>query len=262
MSSPEHSQLDAAKHVADLLSAAAKPLTFAQLKKSTRLDDAALSRALETGAAQGKALRWPDYRRQQYFWSRPVEQAARQAVLEISSKLALSPSKLAGQARKRVPGFPATAMKSVVTSLLVEGQLLKVAAFTTGKLLIRPGETVAYARSARAFIEQKFRKAGLDPSTIFASPLPRASPLNAPELLLNAVQSLQPAQGVPVTAQRLRQHLPQLSKSELDAAALELRRNQQVFLTMHYDAFKLPPTERDTLIDGGDGTYYVSISLR
>jgi hypothetical protein len=65
-----------------------------------------------------------------------------------------------------------------------------------------------------------------------------------------------------VTAQRLRNRLPSLTKSEFDAAALELRRNERVFLTLHHDPFSLPPPERDLLIDGGDGTYYVSIAIR
>jgi hypothetical protein len=80
--------------------------------------------------------------------------------------------------------------------------------------------------------------------------------------LAGAVRALQPSEGVPVTAQRLRHRLPALAKSEFDAAALELRRNRQVFLTLHHDPFSLPQPERDLLIDGGDGTYYVSIAIR
>jgi hypothetical protein len=160
-------------------------------------------------------------------------------------------------------------MQPIIESLVAEGHLQKVGAFTSGKLLIRPGETAAYSASARAFIEQKFRKAGLDPSSFFGSLPPRedkpaalTASANAQELLLTAVGSLQPSVGVPVTAQRLRQHLPGLSKSEFDAAALELRRGQQVFLALHHDPFGLPQPERDHLVDGGDGTYYVSLAIR
>ncbi len=262
------------QHVAELLSASAKPLSFGQLKKTARMSEDVLKSALELAVAQSKAFRWPDYRRSQYFWSKAAEGAARQAALEISSRMALSQTRLIEQARKRVPGFSQKAMQPIVTSLVAEGRLRKVAAFSTGKLLIGSEGTAAYAASARAFIEQKFRKAGLDPSAFFASLRPqegsihltedRASnaPANAPELLLGAVRSLQPAEGVPVTAQRLRNHLSILGKSEFDAAALELRRSQQVFLALHHDPFSLPQPERDLLIDGGDGTYYVSIAIR
>jgi len=269
VSSPESLKADVVEAVVELLSAAAKPLTFRQLKERARLDEGELRNTLETATAQGRAFRWPDYRRLQYFWSQSAEQAARDAVMEISSKLALSQTALIAQARKRVPGFSPKAMQPIVASLMAEGKLQKVAAFSSsGKLLMRPGDGAAYAASARAFIEQKFRKAGLDPSVFFASSpsrdgkaVPNAS-ANAPGLLLSAVQSLQSSQGVPVTAQRLRQHLPGLSKSEFDAAALDLRVQQRVFLTLHSDPFKLPESERDPLIDGGDGTYYVSIALR
>jgi len=206
MSSPESLEADAVQHVVELLSAAAKPLTFVQLKNGARLTEAALRSALEIATAQGKAFRWPDYRRRQYFWSQSVEHAARQAVLEFSSKLACSQTTLIEQARKRVPGFSPKALQLIVASLVAVGHLQKVDAFTTGKLLIRSGETAAYTASARAFIERKFRKAGLDPSAFFASlppqedkPAPMASP-NAPELLLGAVRSLQPSERVPVTA--------------------------------------------------------------
>jgi len=280
MSSPENLQSDAVERVVELLSAAAKPLTFGNLKKDARMDEGALRNALEMATAQGRAFRWPDYRRRQYFWSQSAEQAARQAVLETSSRLALSQTALIGQARKRVPGLSPEAMRPIVVNLVAEGQLRKVGAFSAGKLLVRPGETAAYSASARAFIEGKFRKAGLDPAAFFgslpgslpdpvsAAPPPREdqpappAPANAAELLLGAVRSMQPSEGVPVTAQRLRHHLPALAKSEFDAAALELRRNRQVFLTLHHDPFSLPQPERDLLIDGGDGTYYVSIAIR
>jgi hypothetical protein len=313
MSSPENLKADAVERVVELLSAAAKPLTFGQLKKSG-LDEGALRSALETAAAQGRAFRWPDYRRRQYFWSQSAEHAARQAVLEASSRLALSQTALIEQARKRVPRFSQEAMRAIVVNLVAEGHLRKVGAFSAGTLLIRPGETAAYSASARAFIEGKFRKAGLDPAAFLgslpgplsapppgsvpgpqaaspppgcvpgpqsASPPPGSVPgpqsasppppvdkpaapasANAAELLLGGVRSMQPSEGVPVTAQRLRTRLPSLAKSEFDGAALELRRNQQVFLTLHHDPFSLPQPERDLLIDGGDGTYYVSIAIR
>jgi hypothetical protein len=260
VSAPGNSQFETVKHVLSLLNSAQKPLTFRKLRESAGLNEESLKIALEAALAQGAAFRWPDYRRLQYFWSRSAEVAAREAALETSSKIALSATALAEQARKSVPGFSKKAMEPIVASLLSERRLQKVESFTSGKLLIRPGDSAAYAASARAFVENKFRKSGLDPSALF-SPSPPAS-ANALEPLLDAVRSLQPSEGVPVTAQRLRQHLPALSKLEFDKAALELRESQQVFLALHHDPFSLTHPERDLLIDGGEGTFYVSIAIR
>jgi hypothetical protein len=258
----------AVERVADLLLKAEKPVTFRQLKLSARLEDRALEDALEAARLEGKGFRWPDYKRRQYFWSQSAEEAAERAVLETASTSALSRTKLIDRARKMVPGFAPTAMQQIIANLLSGRQLQQVPAFTSGKLLIRSGELAAYAASARAFIEQKFRKAGFDPS-MFLSSIPAAANPPAVEtsgnvaaLLLDAVRSLQPSEGAPVTAQRLRQRLPAVSKSEFDAAAFELRRKELVFLTLHHDPFGLAQPERDLLIDAGDGTYYVSIAIR
>jgi hypothetical protein len=60
----------------------------------------------------------------------------------------------------------------------------------------------------------------------------------------------------------LRNHLPQLSKNEFDAAALELRKKERVFLSQHVDPYNISQEDKDLLIDGQDGTYYVAIAIR
>jgi hypothetical protein len=260
VSAPGNAHSEIVQHLGSLLRSAAKPLTFRKLKDTTGVNEEGLKSALEAAIAQGAAFRWPEYRKLQYFWSRSPEIAAREAALETASKMALSATALAEQARKSVPGFSRKAMDPIIAALVSERSLQKVDAFTSGKLLIRPGETEAYAAGARAFVENKFRKSGLDPSALFGASTPESA--NAAGPLLDAVRSLQPSEGVPVTAHRLRQHLAALGKFEFDRAALELRDSQQVFLALHHDPFSLPHTERDLLIDGGDGTYYVSIAIR
>ena len=163
------------------------------------------------------------------------------------------------QVRKKVPGFAPQAVGRIVANLISDQRLQQVPAFSAGKLLISSGKVAAYSASARAFIEQKFRKAGFDPAEFLT---PHSSDNDAAGLILAAVRELEPVTGVPVSAQRLRNHLPTLSKSEFDAAALKLRKELQVFLSLHHDPHNLPPQERDLLIDGGDGTYYVAISIR
>ncbi len=242
-------------------------MTFGQLKTAVRLAEPALRNVLETAASEGVVFRWPDYRRSQYFWSKSPDQVAEQQVLAITSELALSRTNLVAQVRKKVPGFAPQAVGRIVANLISDQRLQQVPAFSAGKLLISSGKVAAYSASARAFIQQKFRKAGFDPAE-FLTPhssdflTPHSSDNDAAGLILAAVRELEPVTGVPVSAQRLRNHLPTLSKSEFDAAALELRKELQVFLSLHHDPHNLPPQERDLLIDGGDGTYYVAISIR
>ena len=79
---------------------------------------------------------------------------------------------------------------------------------------------------------------------------------------LTVAASPNSAPGVPVSTLRLRNQLPHLSKEEFDAAALELRKKEQVFLSQHADPYNLSQENKDLLIDGQDGTYYVAIAIR
>jgi hypothetical protein len=262
--------------IAALLQPARKPLTFKQLmvalnqglKKAERLDDAKLKTALEAAVNQRALFRWPDYRGAQCFWSQSPDQAAQQAVLAIATEEALSKTELIGRACKKVQGFSRKAMQRIVLDLAASRELQPVAAFTSGKLLMRSGSQAAYAAAARKFIEKKFRNAGFDPAEFLrppgsadAHPVPAAS-LDPAARILEVVRSLEPNAGVPVSTQNLRKHLPALGKSEFDAAGLKLRDTEQVFLSLHHDPHNLTQQERDLLIDGGDGKFYVAIAIR
>jgi hypothetical protein len=273
MSSSETAPVDAIRRVVALLETAPKPLTFRKLKQEVRLEDAALKSALDAAASQRAVFRWPDYRRSQYFWYQSPDNAAQQAVLAIATDEALSQNKLVERACKRIPGFSRKAMRRIVMNLIAGHELQQVPAFTTGKLLVRSGSSAAYADSARKFIEEKFRKAGFSPNQLLTGIVVSASPPTptpAPDTaahdiaaqILEAMQALEPVVGVPVSAQRLRNHLRGLNKRDFDAAALELRNQQRVFLSPHDSPHRLPQQERDLLIDGGDGSYYVAIAIR
>ena len=255
---------EAVQRVTELLKAAPRPVTYAALTKAARISSDELKSALEGATANGGAFRWPDCRKSQYFWSCSPEKAAQDVVLAKAAELALPRTALIEQARKRVPGFSKQAMERIVAGLIASHELQQVPAFTAGKLLIRSGTPSAYAASARIFFEKKFRQAGFDPSHFLSSQPAEGAPLTAdagPRILV-AIRSLEPVAGVPVSTQRLRNRLPGLAKNDFDAAALELRKKQQVFLSLHHDPHNLPAQDRDLLIDGGDGTYYVAIALR
>ncbi len=268
MSFSETTPADAVRRVIELLGNAPKPLTFIKLKDAARLGDAELKSALETATSQGAVFRWPDYRRSQYFWSQSPDHAAQQILLAIAAEEALPRTKLIARACKRVPGFSQKAMQRIVVNLVADKELQQVPAFTAGKLLVRSGGAAAYVVTARKFIDEKFRKAGFDPNRFFepadiaGSPPAPPPALDAAAQILETMRSLEPLVGVPVSAQRLRGHLPKLSKGDFDAAALELRKQQRVFLSPHISPHGLPQQERDLLIDGGDGTYYVAIAIR
>ena len=281
MPSSETAPVDAIRRIVALLETAPKPLTFLKLKQEVRLEDAELRSALEAAASQGVVFRWPDYRRSQYFWSQSPDNAAQQAVLAIAAGEALSQTKLVQRASKRIPGFSRQAMQRIVMNLIAGHELQQVPAFTTGKLLVRSGSSAAYAASARKFLEEKFRKAGLDPNQLLMPPRDArafegsrdesapydhgsATPAPAPDVatqILDAIRALEPVAGA-VSAERLRNHLPGLNKRDFDAAALELRKQQRVFLSPHDSPYLLPQQERDILIDGGDGSHYVAIAIR
>ena len=263
---------ETAQQLVALLQAATKPMTYGQLQKEARLKDAEMQTAIDAAEQQGAVFFWSKSGKSKYYWRESPKEAARQAVLAVAAEEALSESKLIEQARKRVRGLSKEIMQTAVKDLLSGKQLDKVPAFTAGKLLILPGDSAGYARSARKFVEAKFKKAGVDfkrfeaPKSTDTAQLkpgvPAPGPAQTASQILDAIRSLEPVPGVPVSAQRLRNHLPGLRKRDFDSAALELRKTEKVFLNLHHDPHNLPPEERDLLIDGGDGTYYVAIATR
>jgi len=69
-------------------------------------------------------------------------------------------------------------------------------------------------------------------------------------------------EGVPVTTQALRTKTG-LSKEDFDAAALELRKSQTVFLTRNSVANSMSPEDLEkNVFDPSDRSYHVSIALR
>jgi hypothetical protein len=249
---------------------AKKPVTvksIVTLSKAKKVDDASFRAALESATGAGQLFRWPDRGRSQYFWHVSPDQAAREAVLAAAATQALSKPDLSKLAKK-LPGFTVKRMESVVSELIAEKQLQTVPACSgKSKLLLRTGHQNAYFSAVRAFVEKTIRAAGFDPAAFFSedsAPQDKLTdtPVDAAALILEAVRSLEPVKGVPVSTLRLRNHLPHLSKPEFDAAALELRKKQEVFLSQHADPYNLSEEDKDLLIDGQDGTYYVAIAIR
>lgn len=267
MSAPAIPESDLRERIIAEVQATSKPITFKDLGKRVKAKDEPLRAALEPVIAAGQVYRWPDRGRSQYFWNVAPEEKAREAILAAAATKALSKPDLIKAASKKVPGFSVERLANVVMDLIAERQLQKVPAFaSSAKLMVRAGDSEAYGNAARAFIEKKFLAAGFDPAAFSPANSPHdkliTTQVDAAALILEAVRSLEPVKGVPVSTLRLRNCLPNLSKQEFDAAALELRKKQEVFLSQHSDPYNLSQEEKDLLIDGQDGTYYVAIAIR
>ena len=248
------------------LGKADKPVTFKALVKAVKARAEIVREALAPAVEAGVVYRWPDRRRSQYFWRISPEERARETILKLAAGEALSKSALIKATAKN--GLPPKLVESVVTALRAGNQLREVPGFGgSSKLLVRQGAQDAYFKAARSFMEAKIAKAGFDPAAFFtqvSSPHdePTAAQADAAALILEAVRSLEPVRGVPVSTLRLRNHIPNLAKREFDAAALELRKRQEVFLSQHADPYNISQADKDLLIDGQDGTYYVAIAIR
>lgn len=269
MSAPAKLQGDLRERIVAAVRDGEKPLTVNNLAKLVKAKDEPFRAALESVVGAGQVHRWPDYRRSQHFWHVSPEQAAREAILTAAAAQAYSKSTLSRLAAKKLHGFSIKRVESAVSALVAEKQLQTVPPFAGRSKLLVPvgGAREAYFNAARSFVEQKLRLAGFDPASFFArasSPPDKltVAPVYAAELILEAVRLLEPVKGVPVSTLRLRNHLPGLTKRDFDAAALELRRRQQVFLSQHADPYNLSQEDKDLLIDGQDGTYYVAIAIR
>jgi hypothetical protein len=215
---------------------------------------------LDSALESGFCYRWPA-KGQSYWATDPIVQA-REAILKVATEEALSGAELAKRAARLTAKLPTKYLADHIKDLEREKTLQAVPAFGgSTKLFMLAGAKDAYFRAARAFIEGKIRKAGFNASEFFPVNEP-ASESDLAGQILDAVKTLEPVKGVPVSTLRLRNHFRSISKVEFDRAALELRKKQFVFLSQHADPFNISAEDKEVLIDGQDGTYYVAIALR
>jgi hypothetical protein len=271
MSAPAIPQGDLQARLVAVARDAEKPLSFSSLAKLARVkktETELLRAALDSAVAAGQVHRWPDRGKSQYFWHLAAERAAREALVTAAATEALSKALLSKLTAKKLFGFPVKRMASLVSALIAEKQLQALPGFAgKSELVVRPGDQEVYFNAARSYVAEKIRLAGFEPAAFFkeTSPVhekPAGAKVDAAALVLEAVQWLEPVKGVPVSTLRLRNHLASLSKHELDAAALELRKKQLVFLSEHVDPYNISREDKDLLIDGRDGTFYVAIAIR
>jgi hypothetical protein len=259
MSSQAISELDLRQRIVAAVRQAENPITVATLAKLVKVKEERIRTELKLAAENHELL-----------WNVPFEEKAREAVLAAAGLCALSKTDLGKVSAKRIRGISAKSMESFVRILADERRLRAVPAFSgRSKLYVIAGEAEGFFTAAHHFVEKKIKQAGFDPEAFFAretvskeSSEHKGHAADAPKLILDAIKTLEPVKGVPVSTLRLRNHLRILNKQDFDIAALELRKRQEVYLSQHADPHNISQEEKDLLIDGQDGTYYVGIAVR
>jgi hypothetical protein len=270
MSSQAISELDLRQRIVAAVRQAENPITVATLAKLVKVKEERIRTELKLAAENHELFWWPKYRKSDYLWNVPFEEKAREAVLAAAGLCALSKTDLGKVSAKRIRGISAKSMESFVRILADERRLRAVPAFSgRSKLYVIAGEAEGFFTAAHHFVEKKIKQAGFDPEAFFAretvskeSSEHKGHAADAPKLILDAIKTLEPVKGVPVSTLRLRNHLRILNKQDFDIAALELRKRQEVYLSQHADPHNISQEEKDLLIDGQDGTYYVGIAVR
>ena len=236
----------AAATVRDILARAKAPVTFPALAKQCKFPEEVLQQTLTSEEGRHRIFRWPDARRQKRFWSVAPADFVRTQILETASECALPAGELVKLARKKAYGYPEKLVRSTLQQLIKDKELRKYPSFGRESNPIgRAGQPAAYAEAARRFKE-----------TIDAV----IDTIDVGDAILSAMRRLEPSSTAPVSVRELRTSLPAISKSHFDTAALALRSAQKVFLSQHDYPRSLSPEDRDLLIDGQDGTYYVAIT--
>jgi hypothetical protein len=236
--------LDSAQLQASLRTEAA-PVTFAKLRKAhvnkkAGIFEADLRAALDSGISNGEIFAWPKSR----YWH--VDPAAHLQG-EILSQCAATARK---KTEIKAKGRPPKEVAGAIERLLADGKLLKYPALAgSSKLFVSAGSPQAYWAYVEAFVAEKLKKAGIEES-------------NVEEKIWDHLVKIEPDNDAPVSAARLRKAASIADKRRFDDAVLKLREQRRIHLSRHDDPHSLTTQDREDLIDGKDGSYYVAITRR
>lgn len=128
----------------------------------------------------------------------------------------------------------------------------------------KPAQTAAATAEKPAVVRVKKIAAARKEGATYTEAVAKVdAEAKAPATILDAVNRLEPTRGVPVSTLRLRAEFPNLSKEQFDKQALELRKQQKVFLSQHGDPQNLNQADRDMLIhDPARNEYFTAVSER
>lgn len=224
------------------LQAEPAPVSWAKLKKlykvtkKSAITEADLRQAL---TAEG-IYAWP----KNSYWHTDPAMQMRSEILAQCTRKALKKTEI------KVKGHTSKALGAAVDRLVDERKLLKYPALAgTSVLLVAAGAPEAYWEYVREIVNAKLKKAGIEEEGLEAK-------------ILAILPTLEPEMNVPISTARVRRALGAVDKKRFDEAALKLREERRVYLSLHDHPLGLSAEDRDLLVDGKDGRYYVAISLR
>ncbi|MBV9504665.1 MAG: hypothetical protein JO323_06630 [Acidobacteriia bacterium] len=247
----------------DKLSASKSPVGYTALKKElvrkkAGVSEELLRNLLESAVTAGNVFRWGDYaRKKQCYWTTSREAFFDDAIVEACAQQALAPSEI------RIPGLPPKTVTLRLKELVGEHRLKEFPRIGGEKKRFGTSPE-SYASALRAFVKTKLSNAGLDESLFFGPVAVAGASDGMEDRILDALRRLEPAPNVPVASVALRRELEikDSQKAEFDQALLQLRDQKLVYLSRHDNPHALLPEDRNKLIDGGDGIYYVAANLR
>jgi hypothetical protein len=227
------------------------PLSFAKLRKAfvnkkAGIAEADLHAALDAAITAAAIFAWP---KNSYWHIDP----ATQLQSEILTQCAVKARK---KTEIKVKGRTPKDVTAAIDRLLATRNLLQYPALAgTSVLFVSSGSPQSYWAYVKSFVAEKLKKAGIqEPALEVQSALE--------EKLWEHLVKLEPDKNVPVSVVRLRNAVSPAAKTQFDEAALQLREQRRVHLSQHDDPHGISAEDKESLIDGKDGRYYVAISRR
>jgi hypothetical protein len=221
------------------------PVTFSKLKKphvnkKAGVSEADVRAALDSELKGGSIFAWPKNR----YWHIDPEAQIETEILTLCAASARKKTEI------KLKGRTAKDVSAAVDRLLASKKLLKYPALAGSSVLfVSAGSPQAYWAYVQAFVAEKLKKAGIEEASV-------------EEEIWHHLVKLEPENDAPVSAARLRKAAAIADKRRFDEAVLKLREQRRIHLSQHDDPQSLSTEDREALIDGKDGSYYVAITRR
>jgi hypothetical protein len=186
------------------------------------------------------------------YWISTPEQIAEAKALEAASAGPLAPAKLIAAIAKGKAGYPKAHASALLERLEEEGKLHRQPLLEEKKYKLTAKLTEADITYLRRALQKILRALG--------ETAPPVAATSIDERILDALERIEARKGLVVSAPRLRQAVPGVSKADFDAAVMRLYRAEKVLLHRHSGPHLLSEAEREELVrsqSGGD--FYVGV---
>jgi hypothetical protein len=228
------------KDVLAKLQAAPGPVTFTKLKKDLGVKKKGEQELRAALASEGI-----------FAWAKPKDSYwhSDPAVWLSAEILSQCGRKALKKAEIKVKGRTGKDVSAAVAELVADKKLIKYPALAGAvPLWVAAAAPRAYWAYVEEFVAAKLKKAGIEEVSL-------------EEKICQELLTLEPDKDVPVSVVNVRNRLA-ADKNLFDAAALKLREQRRIHLSLHDDPYSISAEDRESLIDGKDGRYYVAITRR